>query len=211
MINIDMNKVDIIDLAKDLLELVKHNTKDDFEKEVITMLINNGIRRHDENNGFRICSSIKRTGPQNVDFNAYIEVPYCNLYNAPQEKFMLKYINNLYDLDLDIDSYSDMCVFSILHEIGHALDYANKLRYNYNVSEYMDNNRTALANLNIETEKRLAQCTNNKEKQQVFYDDWRSYRELETEYQADKWASLFIKEYEGALNFELNMIDIFEY
>ena len=206
-----MNKVDIIDLAKDLMNAVKDITDImgcKFESKMMSSLINKEIQYNDYN-GFSCCTKIVNVeGTNKTQLISHIAVPFDNnVANSDQGRFMIDYINDLYDLDLDKDSRSDYCIFAILHEIGHYLDYASHCRKGFDkVNEYMNENKTALYNLNKETDEELAQYTDDKDKQQALYNSWRGYRELEDEHNADEIASFFIKNYEDTLDLYLSKL-----
>lgn len=206
MRKLDMNKVDVIDLTKALMNAVKDITDNiglKFESRMMTSLINDREILYNDYNGFSCYTNLVRIeGTNKTRINSNIYVPFDNnVANSDQGKFMLNYVNELYDLDLDKDSRSDYCIFSILHEIGHYLDYALHCRKGFNkASEYMIENNTALDNLNKETDEELAQYTDDKDKQQAIYNNWRSYRELEVEHNADETASFFIKYYADTLD-----------
>lgn len=189
--------------------------------------------------------------------DSIIVVP--NEYDILDEQniFILNYINYKYGLELDNNNIWDHCLFSVLHEIGHIIDYSNKykegqdvliayskedtrkknelhnkygeeldsilaaedkirskmnklndkmsqllLEANKNLSSdnYNANRNTAILNKCNKYMKKYESLKENmkalnKSIGELDKKDYYSYRQITTEYEADRIAALILKEY----------------
>ncbi len=206
--------------------------------------------------------------------NVIITVP--DVYNVVDEQdvFILDYINDLYGLELDKDDVCDTCLFAILHEIGHIIDYSHKRnkwgkignamlkRYSkkdYKIKDKLDDeyfkNMCAIEMLQDDLRKKQNELldkktqlvlemgqnllsdncdiTKNKELRREYddlteqynmisrdiialndtmaeieYESSYNYRQITTEYKADKWAALMIKKYGAQIKDYITALEI---
>ena len=97
-------------------------------------------------------------------------------YENEQGKFMYDYLNDKYGISLDGSDIRTSIIFTVLHEVGHCVDYSNK-EVSGEIDEYRELNWTqklALEGMEDEIES------------------WRAYREIPTEAFADKFAVEFM-------------------
>lgn len=99
--------------------------------------------------------------------------------NNEQGKFMYEYLNDKFGVNLNGSDIRTRVIFTVLHELGHYVDYSNK-----EVSgEFESYNKQ-------DVERRLAL-----ENIDDIKDAWKAYREIPAEAFADKWAIEFMIKY----------------
>ena len=175
------------------------------------------------------------------DITIYVPDEYNEL--DEHDIFILDYINELYGLELE--GVYDNCLFAILHEIGHIIDYSkrnkwgkigkavikryskkdnrmkNKLEHEY----YSDMCAIEFALDNLYTKRReirrergvldmeyniITKEINKLYKAKIELEREMSYnyRQVTTEYEADKWAAMMLKNYGAEIRNYLTALEM---
>jgi Zn-dependent peptidase ImmA (M78 family) len=100
-------------------------------------------------------------------------------YENEQGKFMYEYLNDKFGVNLNGSDIRTNMIFTVLHELGHYVDYSNK-KVSGEFEEYVESNWS----------QRLAL-----EGMEYGIESWKAYREISTEAFADKWAVEFMIKY----------------
>jgi hypothetical protein len=115
---------------------------------------------------------------------------------SAQRRFIIEYLNELYDTNMEYLNEKTVLIFTVLHEIGH---HVNAIKHTEDYNNYR-------ANCLRETEEVNAmECTSRER--------WLAYRQKTSEYDADKFAIEFMKEHytEYLYPVELSLENLEEY